>query len=207
MREKNRLRKSYEKKIWEFIEDKDSVQKRRTELIGNLSSLRFWKRDPLTAGYQSLGGEPCLESFYQKRRPGACVFPVLNKNREMDFYFPEDSPSAWRRGAFSIPEPNPEICRKALPGDIRVFLVPGRVFDREGGRLGRGLACYDRYLAQVKGACRVGVAWSFQIHDRPLPVSDHDIPMDFIVTESFVLIPRLSRIEETGLNVEESRNG
>ena len=199
--EKNRLRKDYREKISEFTEDESRVQQNRLQLIKNLSSLSFWKIHPLTAGYQALKGEPCLDSFY-KTQPDSFAFPVLKEDGEMDFYL---APSSWKEGAFSIPEPdpNPNSSQKIQPEEIEVFLVPGRAFDRSGGRLGRGRACYDKYLAQTQ-ACKVGVAWGLQIHKEDLPMEAHDIPMDFIVTENFVLIPDTQRIETLNLNKRES---
>lgn len=200
MREgKDRLRKDYREKLSEFTENENRVQQSRQQLIKNLSSLSFWKFHPLTAGYQALKGEPCLEPFYQTR-PDSFAFPVVRKDGEMEFYL---APSSWREGAFSITEPDPGSSQKIHLKEIEVFLVPGRAFDRSGGRLGRGQACYDKYLAQTK-ACKVGVAWGLQIHEEDLPMEDHDISMDFIVTEQFVLIPDTRRIETLNFNKKES---
>ena len=201
MREvKNRLRKDYRDKISEFTKDKNRVRQSSQQLLKNLSSLSFWKLHPLTAGYQALKGEPCLDSLY-KKQPNFFAFPVLNGEGEMEFYLPKE-PSSWKEGAFSIPEPDPASSRKVLPEEIEIFLVPGRAFDRSGGRLGRGLACYDRYLAQTK-ACKVGVAWGLQIHRENLPAETHDISMDFIVTDQFVLRPDMERIANLNFNKEE----
>ena len=124
----------------------------------------------------------------------------------MDFYLPQ-VPSSWKKGAFSIPEPDPNSSRKVPPEEIEVFLVPGRAFDRRGGRLGRGLACYDKYLAQTE-ACKVGVAWSFQVHAEDLPLEEHDILMDFIVTDQFVLRPDMQKMGTLNFHKKElAQNG
>ena len=206
MREvKNRLRKDYRDKLSEFITNENRAQKSRNYLLKNLFSLSFWRFYPVIAGYQALKGEPCLESFYQKQSD-SCAFPVLNEKDEMDFYLPQ-APASWRKGAFSIPEPNPESSRKIAPEEIEVFLIPGTAFDRKGGRLGRGLACYDKYLAQTE-ACKVGVAWSFQVHAEDLPMEKHDISMDFIVTDQFVLRPDIRKVETLNFNKKElAQNG
>jgi 5-formyltetrahydrofolate cyclo-ligase len=67
-----------------------------------------------------------------------------------------------------------------------VILVPGVAFDRSGGRLGRGAGYYDRVLAQLAGAVRVGIAADLQVLDR-VPRDPWDIPMDYIVTETRLL--------------------
>lgn len=201
MREvKSRLRKDYRDKISEFTKDKSRFQRSSQKLLKNLSSLSFWKLHPLTAGYQALQGEPCLDSLY-KTQPDFFAFPVLNKEGEMDFYIPKDSFS-WKEGAFSIPEPDPASSRKISPEEIEIFLIPGRAFDRSGGRLGRGMACYDKYLVQTK-VCKMGVAWSLQIHRENLPLETHDVSMDFIVTDQFVLRPDMGRIANLNFDKKE----
>lgn len=83
-------------------------------------------------------------------------------------------------GPFNIPEPSkdrPEIDVRLL----EVILVPGIAFDLRKGRLGYGGGFYDRVLSGYRGL-KVGVAFTFQIIDE-LPLDDHDIRMDFIITE------------------------
>jgi 5-formyltetrahydrofolate cyclo-ligase len=63
------------------------------------------------------------------------------------------------------------------------LLVPGVGFDLSGARLGRGKGFYDRYL-QDKDVLTVGLAWSEQIVKK-IPVEEHDIHMDYIITEDF----------------------
>lgn len=63
------------------------------------------------------------------------------------------------------------------------YLVPGLGFDLNGHRLGRGKGFYDRYLAEHKGL-KVALALSMQLEEKIL-TEDHDVRMDFIITESF----------------------
>jgi 5-formyltetrahydrofolate cyclo-ligase len=59
-------------------------------------------------------------------------------------------------------------------------------FDKEKFRLGYGKGYYDRYLKkyikQYKDTITVGVAFSFQKHNK-LPINKNDVKMDFILTE------------------------
>ena len=67
---------------------------------------------------------------------------------------------------------------------IDLVLVPGLAFDRRARRLGRGGGFYDRFLAdlrRVSHAWIVGVAFDEQIASD-LPMEEHDIAMDAIVT-------------------------
>ena len=204
MREgKNRLRRDYGEQLWKFTENEHNVHQSQRKLIKHLSSLSFWKFCPLTAAFQALKGEPCLDSFYKAQANSAFAFPVLDeKTGGMEFYIPEN-PNSFRKGAGSFFEPDPEHSRKVSPEEIKVFLIPGRAFDRNGGRLGRGRACYDKYLKQT-AACKVGVAWGLQIHEGDLPLEAHDIFMDFIVTERFVLIPDTQRVEKLDFKKKEA---
>lgn len=71
---------------------------------------------------------------------------------------------------------------------LDVALIVGLAFDRRGYRLGHGGGFFDRFLA-AHPVPAVGLAYELQIVDR-LPVEPHDRPMDRIVTERGVLIPR-----------------
>ena len=65
-----------------------------------------------------------------------------------------------------------------------VVIVPGLAFTSAGDRLGQGGGWYDRFLAGVHPEClTIGVGFVEQIVDA-LPVEDHDIRLDHVVTES-----------------------
>ena len=84
-------------------------------------------------------------------------------------------------GAHGVPEPIGPAA-KSIP-DTPV-IVPGLAFTKNGRRLGRGLGCFDRFLAGHKGT-RIGLAFACQIADA-LPTEPHDVPMDIVITESGV---------------------
>lgn len=70
------------------------------------------------------------------------------------------------------------------PSDIDVLLVPGRLFDRHGVRLGRGGGHYDRLLPRLRpGTVVVGVTVDARIVPR-LPTEHHDRAMTHLATES-----------------------
>lgn len=90
-------------------------------------------------------------------------------------------------GAFQIPEPHRELRtladRQVRAEELDLIFVPGVAFDRRGGRLGRGRGFYDRFLQQVRpDASLIGLAFECQVLDE-IPVAEHDILMDKIVTE------------------------
>jgi len=71
----------------------------------------------------------------------------------------------------------------AFQGKIDVAVVPGLGFSPEGDRLGFGAGYYDRWLGSRPHVTKIGVAFDFQIVDA-IPRSGHDIPMDFLITET-----------------------
>lgn len=73
------------------------------------------------------------------------------------------------------------------------FLVPGLGFDERGVRLGRGSGWYDRALARLPTAVRVGLAYDFQLVPS-LPEATWDVRMSAVVTEVRVLYGDTQRI-------------
>lgn len=69
---------------------------------------------------------------------------------------------------------------------IAAVLVPGRIFDRDGYRLGRGGGHYDRLLPQLRpGVPVVGITCTARVVDR-LPREPHDRPMTHFADEQGV---------------------
>jgi len=64
-------------------------------------------------------------------------------------------------------------------------IVPGIAFDKAGSRIGFGKGCYDMFLDGLN-AVKIGFCYDFQVMDE-IPSDDHDIRMDFLVTEKGVL--------------------
>ncbi|HUP20327.1 MAG TPA: 5-formyltetrahydrofolate cyclo-ligase [Gemmatimonadota bacterium] len=98
-----------------------------------------------------------------------------------------------RRGLW---EPSPARARRAEPDERPdLILVPGLAFDREGGRIGYGAGLYDRFLVSTD-VPRVALAFSLQVIDR-VPAEDHDVPVDWIVTEGGTIDCRAPRGRES----------
>ena len=74
----------------------------------------------------------------------------------------------------------PVECEQVELGKIEIVLVPGQKFDIYGHREGRGKGYYDRFLAKLPDALKVGVLRSSQLVDRLNP-HPWDIKMDMLV--------------------------
>ena len=203
--DKKKLRDLYKKRVNQLtLSEKLQKQQR---IVTLLSKLPFWKEAHYIAFYYALKDEPCLSSFY-KLWPDKACFPVINRSA-LDFYINQ---GPWQNNKFSFKEPLREPENKVPLSEISVFLIPGRAFDRKGGRLGRGYGYYDKTLALLrekhplfykkqkesegiavpyfrKGPLFIGVGFTEQIHKEPLPTLEHDIFMDVLVTDLFVLTP------------------
>ena len=94
-------------------------------------------------------------------------------------------------GCFGTLEPKENIVfeRTIDPLTIDIIVLPGSVFDLDGGRIGYGGGFYDRFLAteiqpKVK---RIAFAFDMQIKDR-IPQKVHDEPVDIIVSEKRIVV-------------------
>ncbi len=91
-------------------------------------------------------------------------------------------------GYCGIPEPEASLIPDNTidPAIIDLVIVPGSVFDRQGGRLGYGGGYYDRFLAlEAPQATRIALAYQLQIVDK-IHLEPHDQTMDMIITENSV---------------------
>lgn len=99
-----------------------------------------------------------------------------------------------RRAALDVLEP--EVDEVVPVADIDVVVVPGRAFDCEGHRLGRGKGFYDRFLGLKEcRALRLAVGYGCQVLEV-VPHGPHDVPVDVVVTEDGVLRVSGHRAEE-----------
>jgi 5-formyltetrahydrofolate cyclo-ligase len=148
-----------------------------------------WRESRVVLGYASFRQEvdtfPLLEEVLARGKE--LVLPrVVRASRSLHLLRVKDLAADLRPGYQGILEPDPARCSSVDPGLIDLVLVPGVVFDRRGFRLGYGGGYYDRLLASLPRAVRVGLAFSLQVVEE-LPVLPHDLPVDVLVTEDGVL--------------------
>jgi 5-formyltetrahydrofolate cyclo-ligase len=111
---------------------------------------------------------------------------TLVKERRLLPYIITDPALDLRPGYCGIAEPDAVRLPPVDPTAIDVVLVPGAVFDGNGGRLGYGGGYYDRFLTHdAPRALRIGLAFEMQVVDR-VPVLDHDVKMHFLITEQMI---------------------
>lgn len=113
-------------------------------------------------------------------------FPRITDSAKskMEFFFPTEG---LKEGAFPglfEPQGNDLVS----PENVAVMLIPGEAFDFKGCRLGKGKGYYDRYLKDFKGL-KIGICAKERLLDEPLPMAEHDVPMDFVLTENYLFQP------------------
>lgn len=87
-------------------------------------------------------------------------------------------------GEFTIPEP-PKSAAELGDQEVDIVLVPGRAFDRNGNRLGRGSGGYDTWLQWYKNHHPDTPLWGTCLQCQlmnDVPVELHDVPMDIVAS-------------------------
>ncbi len=106
---------------------------------------------------------------------------------ELELFWLE-SMSELETGMYKILEPRENLrdvaAKRVDVKELDLILVPGVAFDARGGRTGHGKGYYDKLLENAKPETPlVAMAFECQMFDE-IPMSDHDIFMDKIVTEA-----------------------
>jgi 5-formyltetrahydrofolate cyclo-ligase len=108
---------------------------------------------------------------------------------ELELFHLEDM-NELQIGMYKILEPKAELrsvpAKRVEVGELELIMVPGVAFDRRGGRMGHGNGYYDKLLEHAPLDTPL-VALAFECQMFPeVPVAEHDIFMDKIITEAAV---------------------
>jgi len=154
------------------------------EIVARLAGLIDASAYPILGFYWPIRGEVDVREFARMHRAagGRTALPVIvTKHAPVEFW-------QWHpgmrteRGVLDIPVP-----REPDPLIPDVLVVPLLGFDRAYFRLGYGGGYYDRTLAAAaRRPLAIGVA-SADAELHTIYPQPHDIPMDMIVTDRFVL--------------------
>lgn len=133
------------------------------------------------AVYLAIEGELSLEPTieYLWSQAVQVLVPCISEGTMLFATYRSDS--KLRSNRFGILEPPKE---EAYAVDrFAVVLCPGMAFSKSGDRLGRGGGYYDKFLASSDCMLKIGVGHSCQLVEK-LPVDDHDVKLDAVVTEN-----------------------
>ncbi len=118
------------------------------------------------------------------------VVPWCNDAGELELFHFVD-PTELAVGMYKILEPREDLRRlpeKQVPvAELDLVMVPGVAFDTRGGRMGHGKGYYDKLLENARPDCPlVALAYECQVFPE-VPMGDHDIFMDKVITEKRVI--------------------
>ena len=167
--------------------DKDSVSKQITDRVMDLpeyqgSDCVMWYIDVRDEARTRHALPQALESGKRIVIP-YCVDGELE-------LFDLQSMDELETGMYKILEPRAALrdvaSKKVDVKSLDLILVPGVAFDQRGGRTGHGKGYYDKLLENAKPETPlVALAFECQMFDE-IPMQDHDIFMDKVVTEEKV---------------------
>ncbi len=166
------------------------VRKAKDRMIGQrLTALDEYRRAGTVLLFASFRTEVDTEGIIKDalRRRKRVVLPKVDAvNKRLRLYRIIDA-GELRPGFMGIPEPAVGEEREVPPEEVEFVMMPGVAFDERGGRLGYGGGYYDRLISGLKSRPPlVAVAYEEQIV-REVPVTDHDIRVDKIVTDKRVI--------------------
>ena len=164
--------------------DPTEQQAASAAIVSRLQALPDFQNANEIACYLSLSQEidtGAIITFCHANRRRVCV-PVWNAS-EGKYVFARLLPdSVLQAGRLGTREPMD--WQEVAPQTIQLVLAPGLAFDRNGGRIGFGGGHYDRLLAACAPGCvKAGLCYAWQVQKKPLPLTDHDIRMNLIITE------------------------
>ena len=135
--------------------------------------------------YFPFGSEVNVRAFNSamSERGVNLLLPKVNKaTGKLDLYKVTSLEKDLKLGVWGIQEPDPNRCEMVDVSVVEWVTVPGLAFNRQGDRLGYGGGYYDKLLAIMPKAIRVGVAFSTQI-SSDIPLEHHDLRVDMLITE------------------------
>ena len=122
--------------------------------------------------------ERCRESYKRVFYP-RCI----DKDGNMSF-FKVDSVGDLTFGSFGILEPK-ETCKKYIPQENDLVIVPCLSADRQKNRIGYGKGYYDRFLKDFNGVSD-SPCYDILLEDE-IPTDKYDMQINIIVTDKEVI--------------------
>lgn len=213
-----------------FLKKKENLLIFLTQLLKSISSENI--KDMSIGGYRSLQGEVPLEEFYRSlaytcsfpkvntkavntkavntkavnTKASSKTSPETKPPIELAFYkvskealtsFNLNNLKYWSKSDLGVFEPN--LAKESF--SPKVLLIPGIAFDKNFMRLGFGGGFYDKFLKNYLGI-KIGISFSDYIFEKQLPAEDHDIAMDFIVTDNCIL-QKTNSLKTNSLKIKE----
>lgn len=147
-----------------------------------LKKIEKFRNAQKIGAYYPIGSEILTQDIIQELlSKGKNVFLPKVIGDKMEFRRVSDF-SSLEKGSFDIMEPKDD-CQ--VDNELDVILVPTVGISPTGVRLGYGYGYYDKFLAQYN-TTTISLILEKQIV-KNIPKSDHDVLIDWIVTEDQIL--------------------
>ena len=179
---KNSLRESMLEKRNSLT--KGEISKKSIKIKENLFSLDEFKKSKVVMFYVSFNNEIYTHDMIKESLKSKTIVVPKVANNEIEPSIIIDFDQLIPSGKFGILEPIEAM--KINPKNIQIVIVPAIAFDKNGHRIGYGLGYYDKFLAKVPKALKIGLAFDFQVEEK-LPTEGHDAPVDMIITDKEII--------------------
>ncbi len=154
---------------------------RSSQICEKLSRTLSNDRALNVATYLPILGEVELDAFHSCAFECGVELCVPSEATRQHMEFKQLKPdSAFRRNALGFPEPLEDVWVSA--DKVNLIVLPCLAVDERGYRLGYGGGFYDQVLVQMPSACRVAVAFDFQLV-MELPQTPNDVAVHSVVTD------------------------
>lgn len=163
---------------------KDEILEKSAKIEEALISLPQYKKSKTVMFFVSFNSEVHTHEMIKNSLGKKTVAVPKITGHEIEPSLIIDFDNLVPAGKFGILEPIEAM--KIACKSIDLVLVPGIAFDLEGHRIGYGFGYYDKFLNKVPKAVKIGLCFDFQIVEK-IPKEEHDVPVDFIVTEERVV--------------------
>jgi 5,10-methenyltetrahydrofolate synthetase len=156
--------------------------------LSRVMALSAYRQARAVLAYASFGSELDTRLFLREVLASGQLLALPRVDRaarRLALHQVRDLDAELQAGTWGISEPDSARCRIVAPGEIDFILVPGLVFDRDGGRIGYGAGYYDRLLTAWPAPVPPLVAAAFEVQLVPaVPMLASDRRVDLIVSES-----------------------
>jgi 5-formyltetrahydrofolate cyclo-ligase len=152
-----------------------------------IESWPVFQRSAVILAYMPIPGEVDLTPLFERQPQKHWGLPRIIPEDNHRMVFHPYEPGRLIRHPFGMAEPASDL-PVIPPGEVELALVPGLAFDRLGRRLGYGGGYFDRFLRDFTGVS-LGVIFQALLLDQ-LPCLEHDVPVQWIVTEAGLLHPK-----------------
>ena len=163
---------------------KQEILEKSEKIEDKLFNLEHFRKSKTIMFFVSFNSEVDTRNMIKKSFQNKTVVVPKVAQHEINPSIIIDIDNLIPAGKFGIFEPIEAM--KIAYKNIDLVLVPGIAFDKTGHRIGYGFGYYDKFLKKVPKAIKIGLCFDFQIVDK-IPHEEHDVPVDFVVTEERVL--------------------